>query len=244
MCAVMRRVRRRRGAAEYFDPSSSQITPPFVDQFEHLQQQLTGGHKQKKADTVLVSRDNFLSNTITDLIFSHLHIQVFPSLGEAMKHPTTSSNTRLIIDLDSLETPTLRMLNDIRQQRNAIPQYQITLLTAGRKPEIVRFIQLAVECQVIERRVPPVVLKKALSSLNDNHTPQVNNVPRFSSKEWAILLAFSRGESLKSIAAFLDKPYHHIIYIFNALLARLLLDNRHKLVHLLYEISFASATLP
>ncbi|WP_232012298.1 DNA-binding response regulator [Cedecea lapagei] len=238
----MRRSKHRRGRADYFLNPSSYSAPIIFDRLEYLQQQLIGGQKPKKPDAILLSNDSFLSNAITGSLFHHLHIPVYPSLDDVLVPQAESPARRLIIDLDSLETPTLEVLKSIRQQAIATPQHQITLLSAQRKPEITRFIRYAVDCQMVERRLPPEGLKLALSC----RTPDLvalYGTPRFSIREWAILLALSRGESLKSIALFLEKPYHHVVYRFNVLLARLALDNRSKLLHLLHEISVANSAL-
>lgn len=238
MCAAIRRNKQRRSRTDYFLNPANYTAPLFFDRLEYLQQQLIGGQKPKKPDAILLSADSFLSSAITDSLFHHLNIPVYSSLDDVLTHQTPSPAARLIIDLDSLETPTLEVLKVIRQQIISTPQHQIILLSALRKPEIAQFIRHAVDCQIVERRLTPDGLKQALS----NTTPapdSLSSSPRFSIKEWAILLALSRGESLKSIALFLEKPYHHVVYRFNVLLGRLALESRSKLLHLLHEISVA-----
>jgi fimbrial protein FimY len=240
MCAAIRRNKHRRSRTDYFLNPANYTAPLFFDRLEYLQQQLIGGQKPKKPDAILVSADGFLSSAITGSLFHHLNIPVYPSLDDVVAHQTLSSVPRLIIDLDSLETPTLEVLKAIRQQIITTPQHQITLLSAQRKPEITRFIRYAVDCQIVERRLSPEGLKQALSS-SPSDLVALYSTPRFSIREWMILLALSRGESLKSIALFLERPYHHVVYRFNVLLARLALENRSKLLHLLNEISVAGS---
>ncbi len=234
----MRRNKHRRGRTDYFLNPSCYTAPLFFDRLEYLEQQ-TGAHKPKKPDVILVSADCFLSDAITSTLFNHQHTLVSPSIEEVVTHQTLSSAPRIIIDLDSLETPVLEVLETIRQQHISTPQHQITLLSALRKPEITRFMRYAVDCQIVERRLPPNRLKQALGgSLLD--LAALYGTPRFSLREWGLLLALSRGESLKSIALLLEKPYHHVVYRFNVLLGRLALSNRSKLLHLLHEISVAN----
>ncbi|NIG78236.1 DNA-binding response regulator [Klebsiella sp. Ap-873] len=239
MCAAMRRNKHRRSRTDYFLNPANYTAPLFFDRLEYLQQQLIGGQKPKKPDAILISADSFLSHAITGNLFQHLNIPVSSSLDDVIVHQTLSSVPRLIIDLDSLETPTFEILQAIRQQIIATPQSQIILLSALRKPEVTRFILLAVDCQLVERRLPPDKLKQALSCYDTDLTTRYDP-PGFSIREWAILLALGRGESLKSIALLLDKPYHYVVYRFNVLLARLGLDKRSKMLHLLHEISVAN----
>ncbi|ATF91010.1 Uncharacterised protein [Cedecea neteri] len=239
MCAAMRRNKHRRSRTDYFLNPANYTAPLFFDRLEYLQQQLIGGQKPKKPDAILISADSFLSSAITGNLFQHLNIPVSSSLDDVIAHQALSSVPRLIIDLDSLETPTFEVLQAIRQQIITTPQPQITLLSALRKPEVMRFILLAVDCKLVERRLPPDKLKQALS-FSDTDLPTRYDTPGFSIREWVILLALSRGESLKSIALFLEKPYHYVVYRFNVLLARLALDKRSKLLHLLHEISVAN----
>ncbi|WP_312741351.1 DNA-binding response regulator [Cedecea neteri] len=239
MCAAMRRNKHRRSRTDYFLNPANYTAPLFFDRLEYLQQQLIGGQKPKKPDAILVSADSFLSSAITGSLFHHLNIPVYPSLDDVIAHQTLSPVPRLIIDLDSLEIPILDVLKAIRQQIITTPQHHITLLNTLRKPEITRFMQQAVDCQIVERRLPPDKLKQALIC-SEPDLATLYDTPGFSIREWAILLALSRGESLKSIALLLEKPYHYVVYRFNVLLTRLGLDNRSKLLHLLHEISVAN----
>ncbi|WP_336989462.1 DNA-binding response regulator [Cedecea sp. AS113] len=240
MCAAMRRNKHRRTRTDYLLNPANSTAPLFFDRLEYIQQQLIGGQKPKKPDAILVSADNFLSSAITGTLFHRLNIPVLSSLDDVIAHQVHSPVPRLIVDLDSLEIPTLDVLKAIRQQIITTPQHQIMLLSAQRKPEITRFIQQAVGCKIVERRLPPDKLKQALSP-GDPDLAASYDTQVFSLREWAILLALSRGESLKSIALLLEKPYHYVVYRFNVLLTRLALDNRSKLLHLLHEISVANS---
>lgn len=242
VCAAMRQNKRRRNRTNHEQNRTHYTVPFFFDRSEYHHLRLPTRQNLKKPETILLSADRFLSDAITGSLFHHLNIPVYPSLDEVLAYQTLSPVPRLIIDLDSLDIPTLEVLTAIRHQRLTTPQHQITLLSAQRKPAIARFIRCAVECQLVERRLPPDDLKKALSCSVSDWFERYGS-PRFSVREWGILQALCRGESLKSIALFLQKPYHHVIYRLNVLLASLALDNRRELLHLLHEVSITNDTL-
>jgi len=238
--AARKRKYRRINIDGHVNPSS--LNKPLIfDRLEYLQQQLRMGSQQPAADVLLVSHDAYLSLALTNYIFRQARTHLCSTLEEVSWFFEQKTIPRIVIDLDGIATPAINVLNTLRQWHEAYPGIIVILLTAGRNPAAACLIVAAANCCVIERRLPPGILSWllmqqpcSLPSVQANYTRQHDALTK---REWLLLMSLAKGDSLKSVAVSLNKPYHSVIYILGRLAKRIGLTSRKSLIHLLNELS-------
>ncbi|WP_455426783.1 helix-turn-helix transcriptional regulator [Dryocola sp. LX212] len=215
--------------------------PMIFDRLEYLQQQLRTGSPQPAVELLLVSHDAYLSLALTRYIFRHIRTHLCSTLEEVTWFFEQKPIPRIVIDLDGIAASAISVLNTLRQWHQAYPGIIIILLTAGRNPAASCLIVAAANCSVIERRLPPGILSLLLMqqpcsqpSVQANYTRQNDALTR---REWRLLMALAQGDSLKTVAASLNKPYHSVVYTLGRLAKRIGLASRKALIHLLNELS-------
>lgn len=221
-------------------------TAPIVfDRLESLQQKIHAEQLHEPLDVVLVTSDNYLSLALTQYLFKHQHTHVCALLEEAEALFEQNPSTRVLIDLDCINEPIIGMLDTTRQWQKTCPCLSITLLTACRCAQTANLIRAASSFPVIERRqgvtelFNSLVQKQKLPTLiSPAHS---SNPGPLSNREWKILLEMAKGDSLKTIASSLKKPYHYVVYTIGKVSARIGLGNNKALIHLLNKLSQADS---
>ena len=87
---------------------------------------------------------------------------------------------------------------------------------------------------MLERQLTALAMQQTLL---EAPAPVGNRKEWFSRDEWPILQALSQGRSLRQIAQLQNRPYSRIIYRLSCILAKLGLNHRHELLHLLNNLS-------
>lgn len=243
IAARKRRYRRlSNGAAAH---SYSATIPIFFDRLEFLQQQINARQLPESLDIVLVTNDKYLSVALTHYLFKHQRTQVCTALEEVESFIKQSPLPRVLIDLDCANDPILPMLDTIRQWQRTYPYLNMTLLTACRCVQTANLIRASSSFPVIERRQGVSELFRLLVQKQPQREgvfrAELSRITQFSDREWSILLGAAKGDSLKTIAASLKKPYHYVIYTVGKLNARIGLDNNKTLIHLLNKLSHAGS---
>lgn len=215
--------------------------PIVFDRLVYLQQQMRAVRVQKTVDMLVVTNDSYLSLALTQYFLDRQRTQICASLEEVTVWLDQSPLPRIIIDMDCIAVPAIGVLNAIRFWHKTRPGIIITLLTAYRHPEASCFILAAAACRVVERRLEIALLSYLLMQppcsprlVQANYTRQNDAL---SVREWNILMAVAKGHSLKKIAHSLKKPYHFVVYTLGRVAARIGLQNRKSLIHLLHEFS-------
>ncbi len=215
--------------------------PVIFDRLEYLQQQSRALRRQQPVDMLLISNDIYLSLALTQYLFKRTRTHICSTPEEAATFFAQTPLPRIVIDLDCIAIPVLQVLAAIRLWHKERPGISITLLTASRSPAVSCFIVAAAACRVIERRLDVRILSYLLMLQPCSPAPVQANYTRkndaFSLREWNILMEVARGHSLKAIAASLKWSYHSVIYTLGRVSARIGLNNRKALIHLLHELS-------
>lgn len=243
IAARKRRFRRiRNGDLTHFH---SRLAPIVFDRIESLQQKMYAKQLPEPLDIILVTNDYYLSLALTEYFFKFQRTHVCANLEEAEAMLKQTPQPRVFIDLDGVSEPAIDVLNMIRQWQITWPHLKMIQLTACRCIEVARLIDAASIFPVVERRLRISDLLVLLTqkrarqdwSIAQDGSPSVP----FSKREWNILLAVAKGESLKSIAASFNKPYHTVVYTLGRIAARIGVGNNKSLIHLLNKLSCASS---
>lgn len=212
--------------------------PPIVfDRLEYLQHQI---HKQSLAeplDIILMTGDNYFSLALTESVFKHQRTHVCATLDEAETLLSRNPQPRMLIDLDGVSEAAIDVLDTTRRWHRTWPELNIMQFATCRCQNIARLIDAASRFPVVERRQTISELLKILN-LNRNEQELVFSPPApLSHREWNILLAVAKGDSLKTIALSFNKPYHFVVYTLGRIATRLGLKNNKALIHLLNKLS-------
>ncbi|NIY48189.1 helix-turn-helix transcriptional regulator [Cedecea colo] len=213
----------------------------IFDRLEYFQQQIRALRLQPPVDMLLVSNDRYLSLALTQHLFKRTRIHICATLEEVMSFFKQTPLPGIVIDLDCITIPVIQVLAAIRLWHKERPGINVTLLTAGRKPEAACFIVAAAACRVIERRLDVRIMAYLLMLQPCSPAPVQANYTRendvLSLREWNILMEVASGHSLKAIAVSLKKPYHSVVYTLGRVSVRIGLNNRKTLIYLLHELS-------
>lgn len=214
-------------------------TVPIVfDRLESLQQQIHAKHLHESLDMIFVTHDNYLALSLTQYLFKHQNTHVCTLLEEVEIFVAQSPLPRVLIDLDGINEPIIQVLDTTRRWQKTCPRLNIALLTACRCKHADNLIKAASSFPVIERRQ---TLNELFGSLVRKQTVRTCSPAPLSNREWHILLEVAKGDSLKTIAASLKKPYHYVVYTVGKINARIGLGNNKALIHLLNKLSLVPA---
>ncbi|RJT21492.1 helix-turn-helix transcriptional regulator [Buttiauxella izardii] len=239
IAARKRRFRRIRNGG--IDHPHARVIPIIFDRLESLQYKIRAEPAREPLDLILMTRDNFLSLALTEHFFKYQRTHVCATLDEAEKLLNRSPQPRMLIDLDGVNVAAIDVLNTIRQWQKTWPQLNVMQFTACRCMNVVMLIDAASDFPVVERRQRMPELHNAL--VQKQHVQRLVLTQKFapaaplSSREWNILLAVAKGESLKSIARSFGKPYHYVVYTLGRVAARVGLKNNKELIHLLNRLT-------
>ncbi|MEW7314308.1 hypothetical protein AB1E22_16675 [Buttiauxella gaviniae] len=241
--AARKRRYRRISNGDAADALSATV-PIVFDRLESLQQKILAKQLHEPLDIVLLTCDRYLSMGLNQSLFKHLHTQVCATVDEVDNLLKQSPLPRVLIDLDCVNDSIIRILDATRRWQKSWPFINITLLTASRCVQTVNLIKAAASFQVVDRRQEVNKLCDFLVR-KPHHSEQIypaQSLPSapFSNREWNILLNVAKGDSLKTIAASLRKPYHQVVYTIGKVNARIGLDNNKSLKHLLNKFSLGS----
>ncbi|MCT4714801.1 LuxR family transcriptional regulator [Enterobacteriaceae bacterium H18W14] len=221
--------------------TGSLAIPTVFDRLEYLQQQTHKLCEQKPVDMLLLTHDRYLSLALTQHFLKRTRTRICSTLEEVTGFFEQTPLPRIVIDLDCITLPVLHVLDAVRAWHKQRPGISITLLTSSHSPEASCFIAAAAACRVIERRLEIVLLLYLLMQRPCSPRPVQANYTRanddLSPREWKILMEVARGRSLKTIAFSLGKPYHAVVYTLSRVSARIGLNNKKSLIHLLHELS-------
>ena len=240
IAARKRRFRRiKNGDLTHFH---SRLAPIVFDRIESLQQQMYAKQLPEPLDIILVTSDYYLSLALTEHFFKFQRTHVCVNLEEA---EVMLQQPRVFIDLDGVSEPAIDVLNMIRQWQQTWPRLNMMQLTACRCMEVARLIDASSIFPVVERRLRITDLLILLTQKRARQDWSIaqngsHSVP-LSKREWNILLAVAKGESLKTIAASFHKPYHSVVYTLGRVAARIGVGNNKSLIHLLNKLSCTSS---
>lgn len=189
-------------------------------------------------DMIFVTRDNYLSLALTQYLFKHQKTHVCRLLEEVEDFLTQSPLPRVLIDLDGVKEPTIHVLDTTRRWQKTCPRLDIALLSACRYKHATNLIKAASFFPVVERRQTVSELHNVLVY---KQTLRECLPALLSNREWHILREVAKGESLKTIASALKKPYHYVVYTVGKINARIGLSNNKALIHLLNKLSLVTA---
>lgn len=243
IAARKRRFRRiKNGDLTHFH---SRLAPIVFDRIESLQQQMYAKQSPEPLDIILVTCDYYLSLALTEHFFKFQRTHVCVNLEEAEVLLQQTPQPRVFIDLDGVSEPAIDVLNMIRQWQQTWPRLNMMQLTACRCIEVARLIHAASIFPMVERRLRITDLLILLTQKRarqdwSNAKDGSHSVP-LSKREWNILLAVAKGESLKTIAESFHKPYHSVVYTLGRVAARIGAGNNKSLIYLLNKLSCASS---
>jgi fimbrial protein FimY len=213
-------------------------TVPIVfDRLEFLQQEIHAKHLREALDMVFVTSDNYLALALTQYLFKHQNTHVCTLLSEVEDFLAQNPLPRVLIDLDGINESIIHMLDTTRRWQKKCPRLSITLLTACKSRHATNLFKAASSFPVIERRQAVSELHHLL--VRKQNVRECSPAP-LSYREWHILLEVAKGESLKTIALSLKKPYHYVVYTIGKINARIGLDNNKALIHLLNNLSLVT----
>ncbi|TNV19733.1 hypothetical protein FH968_12840 [Buttiauxella sp. B2] len=232
---IAARKRRYRRISNGNPANSHGTTVPLVfDRLEFLQLQIHAKHLGESLDMVLVTNDSYLSLALTQYLFKHQRTRVCTLLTEMENFLVQSPLPKILIDLDGVNEPIIHILDTTRRWQKTCPRLNITLLTACRCTHTTNLLKAASSSPVVERRQAVSELRHLL--VHKKNLRECSPVP-LSNREWHILLKVTEGDSLKTIATSLKKPYHYVVYTVGKINARIGLDNNKALIHLLNKLS-------
>jgi fimbrial protein FimY len=213
------------------------MTPIVFDRLEYLQQQIHTQSLAEPLDIILMTCDNYLSLALTECVFKSQRTHVCATLDEAEKLLSQNPQPRMLIDLDGVNEAAIDVLDTSRKWQKTWPELNIVQFATCRCVNLSRLIDAASSFPVVERRLTISELLKILN-LNPDEQNLVFSPPApLSHREWNILLAVAKGESLKTIAQSFNKPYHFVVYTLGRIASRLGLKNNKALIHLLNKLS-------
>lgn len=214
----------------------ARMTPIFFDRLEYLQHQIHTQSLAEPLDIILMTCDNYLSLALTECVFKYQRTHVCATLDEAEKLLSQNPQPRMLIDLDGVNEAAIDVLDTTRKWQKTWPELDIVQFATCRCVNIARLIDAASRFPVVERRQ---TISELLKILNRDEQDLVFSPPTpLSHREWNILLAVAKGESLKTIAVSFNKPYHYVVYTLGRIASRLGLKNNKALIHLLNKLSF------
>ena len=158
----------------------------------------------------------------------------YSTLEAALSDLNQWPSSRLVVDVESRASPLIDLLDRLRRHSLFAPYLTPYLLIRADDYDTRLFCKAAGPFHVLERQLTPRALQQTLL---ETPSPAGHRKEWFSRDEWPILQALSQGSTLRQIAQLQNRPYSRIIYRLSCILAKLGLNHRHELLHLLNNLS-------
>ena len=210
MRMTVRRYRRRRTGSDSLGSTHSPFALPFFDRLEYLSQSINQTRKTDAPFIILVTQDNYFRSGFL------------------------SGQSPLVVDIESRASPLIDLLDRLRRHSLFAPYLTPYLLVRADDYDARLFCKAAGPFHVLERQLTALAMQQTLL---EAPSPPGHRKEWFSRDEWPILQALSQGSSLRQIAQLQNRPYSRIIYRLSCILAKLGLNHRHELLHLLNNLS-------
>ena len=234
MRMTVRRYRRRRTGSDSLGSTHSPFALPFFDRLEYLSQSINQTRKTDAPFIILVTQDNFFRSGLLSGQSPLSNCCDYSTLEAALSDLNHWPSSRLVVDIESRASPLIDLLDRLRRHSLFAPYLTPYLLIRADDYDTRLFCKAAGPFHVIERQLTPRALQQTLL---EAPSPAGHRKEWFSRDEWPILQALSQGSTLRQIAQLQNRPYSRIIYRLSCILAKLGLNHRHELLHLLNNLS-------
>ncbi len=229
MRVMLRRERRRRNIMEFQGYSLSLPHNTLVERGALL------NHTAHYSDhRILVTRDSYLASGIRHSPVPLCLCRIYADIDEALAAVQQIQPLYLIVDLEGWEMPVLALLDHLRSLQRRYPAVEMVLITPELDPVTQQFLQSALRCRLIEKRLALPLAREALQRTVEALPAQVR---LFKPKEWSVLMLMAQGHSLSHIARLQIRPYHRIVYRVGCILSLLQLNHRQQLLRVLQRVS-------
>lgn len=232
MRSVVRREKKRRAKARHTMLPWQHDSSAFVDNLEHLTQQLSYALPSCIISQMLISTDGFLAYAWGRHLFVGKRTAVFTSLDAACYRLNDRSLFSLIVDMESLTSSRFAALEALRAHCLSKGGLRTYLLVSYQDPPMSAFLRAAGPFELLGRHQSVSQLREALLA-----PPPQENSPRFSPTEWQLITLLAQGYRLKEAARQINMPYHRAVYRITTLLQRLGLPDRQSLTQLLHRLT-------
>lgn len=234
MRMTVRRYRRRRTGSDTLGFTHSPLTPPFFDRLEFLSQSANLTHKTDAPFIVLVTEDHFLRTGFMNGQFPLSCCCDYSTLEDAFSALNQWPSARLVVDIESRSTSLIDRLDQLRRYSLYPPFLMPHLLVRADDYDTRLFCKTAGPFHVLERQLTAATLQRCL--LEEKPAPGLPD-EWFTRTEWPLLQALSQGKTLRQISVMQNRPYSRVIYRLSCILAKLGLNHRQQLLHLLNNLS-------
>lgn len=229
MRVMLRRERRRRNIIEFQGYSLSLPHNALVERGVLL------NHTAHYSDhRILVTRDSYLASGIRHSPAPLCLCRIYADIDEALAAVQQIQPLYLIIDLEGWEMPVLALLDSLRNLQHRYQAVEMVLMTPELDPVTQQFLQSALRCRLIEKRLALPLAREALQRIVDTLPAHAR---LFKTKEWSVLMLMAQGHSLSHISRLQIRPYHRIVYRVGCILSLLQLSHRQQLLRVLQRVS-------
>lgn len=214
-------------------------TSQVFDRLEYLAQKLEYTLPDDTISQAIITTDYYLAYALSRHLFSGTRTAIFQSIESTLLSMQEPVISQLVIDIESLKTPYIDILESLRQLINQHHDIQIFIMLSSRDEDLNTFISLSGPFYILPRNLRLPEMRHALLSpvLNYIHSRRINPL------DWELITLLLQGNSLKKIALLQTQPYHRIIYRLNQLITRLGLPSRKRFLHLIHRLNVTSPHL-